>query len=88
MSTIRFTQNYQDLSTDRGYQFKFFCDRCGNGVLSGFQTSVVGTAGGLLRAAGNLFGGVLGEPVPVLMRSSEPSAGRRTTRHCRRPSRK
>ncbi|MCX6638013.1 MAG: zinc ribbon domain-containing protein, partial [Acidobacteria bacterium] len=40
MSIIRFTQNHEDLSTDRGYQFKFFCDRCGNGYLSSFQTSV------------------------------------------------
>ena len=60
MSLIRFTQNHDDLSTDRGFQFKFYCDKCGNGYLSSFQTSFTGTAGGLLRAAGNLFGGVLG----------------------------
>jgi hypothetical protein len=57
---IQFTQNYDDLSTDRGFQFKFYCDRCGNGYLSSFQNSLTGMAGGLLRAAGNLFGGVLG----------------------------
>ena len=61
MSLIRFTENYEDLSTDRGYQFKFFCDKCHNGYLSSFQTSVTGLAGGLLRAAGNVFGGVLGQ---------------------------
>jgi len=61
MSLIRFTQNYQDLSTDRGHQFKFFCDKCGNGYMSSFQVSVIGTAGGLLHAAGNLLGGVLGQ---------------------------
>ena len=60
MSIIQFTQNYDDLSTDRGYQFKFFCDRCGNGYLSSFQTSVLGVGGGLLRAAGGLLGGALG----------------------------
>jgi hypothetical protein len=60
MSMIRFTQNHDDLSTDRGYQFKFYCDRCGNGYLSSFQTSVTGMAGGLLNAAGSIFGGVLG----------------------------
>jgi hypothetical protein len=59
MSLIRFTENYDDLSTDRGFQFKFFCDRCRNGYMSSFQTSMTGVAGGLLRAAGNLFGGVL-----------------------------
>lgn len=60
MSMIRFTENYEDLSTDRGYQFKFFCDRCRNGYLSTFQTSLTGVAGGLLHAAGRMFGGVLG----------------------------
>jgi rRNA maturation endonuclease Nob1 len=60
MALIQFVQNYDDLSTDRGYQFKFYCDRCGNGVLSGFKPSLAGTAGSLLRAAGDLFGGVLG----------------------------
>ncbi len=59
-SMIRFTENYDDLSTDRGYQFKFFCDRCGNGYMSSFQTSVTGIAGGLLQAAGTMFGGFLG----------------------------
>ncbi|HEX8163656.1 MAG TPA: zinc ribbon domain-containing protein [Pyrinomonadaceae bacterium] len=57
MSLIRFVRNYDDLSTDRGFQFKFYCDKCGNGYLSAFQTSTLGTAGSLLRAAGDLFGG-------------------------------
>ncbi|MBA3532657.1 MAG: zinc ribbon domain-containing protein [Ardenticatenales bacterium] len=60
MSLIHFTQNHEDLSTDRGFQFKFFCDRCGNGYLSPFETSVPGIAGDILRTAGNLFGGILG----------------------------
>ena len=55
---IRFVANYDDLSTDRGYQFKFYCDKCRNGYLSRFQTSVTGTAGSVLRAAGDLFGGI------------------------------
>jgi hypothetical protein len=54
---IQFVNNYEDLSTDRGYQFKFHCDKCGNGFMSRFQPSVTGTAGSLLRAAGNIFGG-------------------------------
>jgi len=60
MALIEFVKNYEDLSTDHGYQFKFFCDKCGGGWLSEFQTSVTGMAGGLLRAAGTFFGGVLG----------------------------
>ena len=57
MAMIQFVGNYDDLSTDRGYQFKFHCDKCGNGFMSRFQPSVTGTAGSLLRAAGSLFGG-------------------------------
>jgi hypothetical protein len=55
---IAFVKNYQDLSTDRGFQFKFNCDHCGNGYMTGFQTSAMGAAGSVLRAAGDLFGGV------------------------------
>lgn len=57
---IPFTDNYQDLSTDRGYQFRFNCERCGNGHLSSFAPSVTGMAGDALRAASSLFGGVFG----------------------------
>jgi hypothetical protein len=57
MSMIQFVSNYQDLSTDKGFQFKFNCDKCGNGYMSSFQTSTIGMAGSLLRAAGDLFGG-------------------------------
>jgi hypothetical protein len=57
MSMIQFVSNYEDLSTDRGYQFKFHCDKCGNGFMSRYQASTLGTAGSLLRAAGDLFGG-------------------------------
>jgi ribosomal protein L32 len=60
MSAIQFVENYDDLSTERGYQFKFHCDRCGNGYLSTFENSTLGTAAGLLSAAGSLFGGILG----------------------------
>ena len=55
---IQFVANYQDLSTDKGYQFRFNCDKCGNGFLSPFETSLLGAGAGLLRAAGDLFGGV------------------------------
>ena len=57
MAMIQFVKNYEDLSTDKGFQFKFYCDKCGNGFMSRFQPSVTGTAGSLLRAAGGLFGG-------------------------------
>ena len=57
MAMIQFVSNYEDLSTDRGYQFKFHCDKCGNGFMSRYQASTLGTAGSLLRAAGDWFGG-------------------------------
>jgi hypothetical protein len=57
MPMIQFVQNYQDLSTDLGYQFKFHCDKCQNGFMSRFESSTVGMAGSALRAAGDLLGG-------------------------------
>jgi hypothetical protein len=56
MPPIEFTQNYQDLSTDVGFQFKFFCERCGDGFMSTFDRNLLGTAGGLLRSAGGFLG--------------------------------
>lgn len=56
MSLIKFVNNYQDLSTDKGYQFKFHCDKCGNGYMSEYQPSYVGMAGSFLNAASNLLG--------------------------------
>ena len=60
MPLIKFTRNHEDLSTDRGYQFKFFCDKCGNGYETKFETSAVGLAGTALQTLGQFFGGVLG----------------------------
>jgi len=60
MASIWFTGNYQDLSTDKGYQFKFNCQKCGNGYLSSYKASKLGMASSALRAAGDLFGGMLG----------------------------
>jgi len=60
MALIQFTRNHTDHSTDRGYQFEFFCDRCGNGFMSEFKPSVAGFASSALRAAGDIFGGVFG----------------------------
>src|SRR5246127_2244557 len=60
MALIQFTRNHTDHSTDKGYQFEFFCDRCGNGFISGFQSSAIGLATSAARTLGSLFGGVLG----------------------------
>ena len=60
MALTQFTRNYADRSSDKGYQFEFFCDKCGTGLRSSFQTSKLGVAAGLLRAASSLLGGALG----------------------------
>ncbi|HUE11914.1 MAG TPA: zinc ribbon domain-containing protein [Steroidobacteraceae bacterium] len=60
MPLIQFTRNFNDHSTDRGYQFEFFCDRCRNGFTSPFVASKTGMAASMLRAAGGMFGNVLG----------------------------
>lgn len=60
MAHIEFTGNYEDLSTDRGYQFKFYCEKCGNGYMSSFKSSKLGMAASAVQVAGNLFGGIFG----------------------------
>ncbi len=55
---IAFTNNYEDMSNESGYQFKFFCEKCHNGYISSFQKSGTGLLTGALGAMGNLFGGV------------------------------
>jgi hypothetical protein len=57
---IEFVRNYNDESTDTGFQFEFYCDRCGSGYRTGFKPSVTGIASRVLDAAGGLFGGRLG----------------------------
>lgn len=63
-----FTRNHNDLSTEAGFQFEFFCDCCGNGFKSTFQESStynsrkksdrLGRGAGML---GGLLGGKLGD---------------------------
>jgi len=60
MTKIEFTRNYSDLSTDQGFQFEFYCDRCGSGFRTRFQPFALGTISNALGAASSLFGGVFG----------------------------
>ena len=57
---IFFVKNYQDLSTDNGFQFEFYCDRCGSGFRTRFKEWKVATATNILDAVGDIVGGVLG----------------------------
>lgn len=60
MATIPFTDNYTDLSSNRGFQFKFFCRKCGNGYMSTFQNNKLGAAAAAANAAASLLGGIFG----------------------------
>ena len=60
MATIQFTDNYTDLSSSRGYQFKFFCQKCGNGYMSTFRTNTLGAAASAASAVSSLLGGIFG----------------------------
>jgi len=61
MAKTEFTRNYSDLSTDRGFQFEFYCDRCGSGFRTRFQPFALGTISNVLDAASSLFGGIFGQ---------------------------
>ncbi|MGH3210558.1 MAG: hypothetical protein ACRDNO_22665 [Trebonia sp.] len=63
---VFFTDNYADRSSDDGYQFEFYCRRCGNGYSSPFQHSVTGFGGRLLRLGGDVIGGQIGEQASKL----------------------
>jgi len=60
MANIPFTDNYEDLSNDRGFQFKFMCEKCGNGYMSTFQANKLGNAAAAANAAASLLGGIFG----------------------------
>ena len=71
MVAIRFTGNYEDLSTDRGFQFKFYCEKCNNGYMSTFKTSTIGMLGSAARAASSLFDGFLGNELVRIINISQ-----------------
>jgi len=62
---IEFTRNYSDHSTDQGFQFEFFCDRCGTGYRSAFQAFAAGTVSSALNTASSLFGGIFSSAATV-----------------------
>jgi double zinc ribbon protein len=58
---VPYTDNYTDHSTEAGFQFEFFCERCGNGYKSGFKASAMGVGTKVLRGLGGMLGGRLGQ---------------------------
>jgi len=61
MATIPFTNSYVDLSSGRGFRFKFHCQKCGNGYVSTFQTNTLSTVATAAQVVANLLGGLLGQ---------------------------
>jgi hypothetical protein len=49
MSLQSFTRNYEDNSTEEGFQFTFYCDLCNDGYKSQFVPSTTYKKAGLLR---------------------------------------
>ena len=62
---IEFVKNYSDLSTNKGFQFEFYCDRCGSGYRTRFKPSITGTVTGVLDTAGSLLGGLFSSAADV-----------------------
>jgi hypothetical protein len=75
MANVPFTSNYQDLSSQRGYQFKFFCQKCQNGYMSTFQASKLGTAAAAANAAASLLGGIFGRAAQSAQQLQTMAAG-------------
>lgn len=65
---IKFVRNYNDLCTDKGFQFEFHCDRCGSGFRTRFKASATGAVTSVLDTAGGLLGGVFGRAADVTER--------------------
>ena len=68
---MEFTRNYSDLCTDQGFQFEFFCDRCGNGFRTTFQPSAAARVTNVLDAAGSLLGGIFGSAADLGQRARD-----------------
>jgi hypothetical protein len=47
----------RDLGSDAGFQWEFRCRNCGNGYRSEFERNITGRGRGVLRMAGQWFGG-------------------------------
>ena len=73
-----FTRNHDDLSTESGFQFEFYCDCCGNGYKSTFVESTTygrksksDRFGRMASGLGGLLGGVAGDLGWALERGSD-----------------
>jgi len=60
MAMQAFTRNYNDNSTEAGFQFTFHCDSCGDGYKSSFIESQTYGKGSLLKGIGQGIGVIAG----------------------------
>ena len=75
MPNIPFTDNYTDLSSQRGFQFKFSCEKCGNGYMSTFRANKLGMAAAAADVAGSLLGGIFGRAAQTAQSLQSMAAG-------------
>lgn len=73
VDSLEFSKNYNDLSTNRGFQFEFYCDRCENGFRTPFKPFGLGAISGVMDAANSLLGGFMGKAADVSERISSAS---------------
>lgn len=62
---IEFGKNYSDLSTNKGFQFEFFCDRCHGSHRTEFHASITGNVSSFLNIANTFVGGLFGKAADV-----------------------
>lgn len=65
VENIEFASNYNDLSTNQGFQFEFKCNRCDSGYRTKFRPSITGKVSGVLDSASSLFGGFMGRAADI-----------------------
>jgi len=69
LEELRFSKNSADLSSEGGFQFEFYCDRCGSAWRSRFEACEHATASEALDAAGSILGGLVGRAAGVADRA-------------------
>ena len=55
VTTIEFTENYEDLSDENGFRFRFYCERCDADFVSDMQPCPHQHESGLLKVVGKIF---------------------------------
>lgn len=60
MGEISFSDNYNDMSDETGFQFEFYCEGCGDVWRTEYKRYLAGTTSGIFKTVGSLLGGLLG----------------------------